>query len=53
MKATRSNNYCICMMWKILQARLNSTWIKNFQIYKLGLEKAKEPDIKLPKFIGS
>ena len=25
----------------------------NFQIYKLGLEKAEEPDVKLPTFIGS
>ena len=25
MKATRSNNYCICMMRKIPQARLNGT----------------------------
>ena len=26
---------------------------KNFQMYKLSLEKAKEPDIKLTTFIGS
>ena len=26
---------------------------KNFQMYNLGLEKAKEPEIKLPTFIGS
>ena len=26
---------------------------KNFQISKLGLEKAEEPEIKLPTFAGS
>ena len=26
---------------------------KNFQMYKLGLEKAEETEIKLPTFIGS
>ena len=26
---------------------------KNFQMYKLGLEKAEEPEIKLPKFLES
>ena len=31
----------------------NSTWTKNFQKYKLGLEKAEEPKIKLPTFPGS
>ena len=28
-------------------------WTKKFQIYKLDLEKAKEPEIKFPAFIGS
>ena len=28
-------------------------WIKNFQMSKLGLEKAEEPEIKLPTFAGS
>ena len=27
-------------------------WTKNFQIYKVGLEKAEETEIKLPTFIG-
>ena len=31
----------------------NSTWTKNFQKYKLGLEKAEEPKIKLLTFPGS
>ena len=29
------------------------TIAKDFQMYKLDLEKAKEPDIKLPAFAGS
>ena len=27
---------------------LNSTWTMNFQMFKLDLEKAEEPEIKLP-----
>ena len=41
------------VMLKILQARFNSTWTKNFQMLKLDLEKAEEPEIKLPTYIGS
>ena len=29
-----------------------SMWIKNFQIYNLDLQKADEPEIKLPTFVG-
>ena len=36
------------VMFKILQARLNSMLTKNFLIYKLDLEKVEEPEIKLP-----
>ena len=35
-------------MLKILQARLEQTWAKSIQMYKLALEKAEEPEIKLP-----
>ena len=28
-------------------------WTKNFQMFKLGLEKEEEPEIKLPTFAGS
>ena len=31
----------------------SGTWTENFQMYKLNLEKAEEPEIKLPTFIGS
>ena len=31
----------------------SSMWTKNFQMYKLGLEKEEEPEIKLPTFTAS
>ena len=40
-------------MFKILQARLQSTWNVNFQMFKLVLEKAEESEIKLPTLTGS
>ena len=40
-------------MLKILQARLQSTWIMNFQIFKLDLEKGQEPEIKFPTSVSS
>ena len=39
------------VMLKILQARLQQ--YMNFQMFKLVLEKAEEPEIKLPTSIGS
>ena len=30
----------------------NTTWTENFQMYNLGLEKAEEPEIKLPTYAG-
>ena len=41
------------VMLKILQARLQHTWTVNFQMFKLVLEKADEPEIKLPTSAGS
>ena len=41
------------VMLKILEVRLQKYGTNNFQMYKLGLEKAKEPEIKLPTFIRS
>ena len=38
---------------KFSKQGFNSTWTKNFQMFKLDLEKAEEPDIKLPTSIGS
>ena len=40
-------------MLKILQARLQQYVTVNFQMFKLDLEKAGEPEIKLSKFAGS
>ena len=40
-------------MLKILQARLRSIWTVNFQMFKLDLEEAEEPEIKLPTPTGS
>ena len=33
---------------KFSKQGFNSTWINNFQMFKLDLEKAEEPEIKLP-----
>ena len=59
--AKECSNYCTIalishtskVMLKILQTRLHSTWNLNFQMFKLVLEKAEDPEIKLPTFIGS
>ena len=40
-------------MIKILQARLQSTWTMNFQMFKLDFKKGEEPEIKLPTSTGS
>ena len=40
-------------MLKILQARLQQYITVNFQMFKLVLEKAEEPEIKLPTSAGS
>ena len=40
------------VMLKILQARLQQ-YMNNFQMFKLDLEKAEEPEIKLPASAGS
>ena len=38
---------------KSFKLGFNSMWTKNFQMYKLDLEKAEEAEIKLPTFIES
>ena len=40
-------------MLKILQARLQQYMTVNFLMFKLDLEKAEEPEIKLPRSAGS
>ena len=38
---------------KFSQPGFSNTWTVNFQMFKLDSEKAEEPEIKLPTFIGS
>ena len=38
---------------KFFKVGFRSTWTENFQMYKLGLEKAEESEIKLPTSSGS
>ena len=40
-------------MLKILHARFNSTWTVNFQMLKLDLQKAEEPETKMPTSFGA
>ena len=40
-------------MLKILQTRLQQYVNRDFQVFKLILEKAEEPEIKLPTSVGS
>ena len=40
-------------MLKISKPGCNSTWTVNSQMFKLDLEKAEEPEVKLPTSIGS
>ena len=41
------------VMLKILQARLQQYVNRDFLMFKLVLEKAEEPEIKLPTSVGS
>ena len=41
------------VMLKILQARLQQYVSQELQVYKLDLEKAEEPEMKLPTSVGS
>ena len=59
--AKECSNYCTIslmphtskVMFKILQARTQQYMNQDFQMYKLDLETAKEPEIKLPTSTGS
>ena len=59
--AKECSNYCTIalishtskVMLKILQARLQQYVNRNFLMFKLVLEKAEEPEIKLPTSAGS
>ena len=57
----KCSNYCAILliphaskvMLKILQARLQQHVNQELQMYKLGLEKAEDLEVKLPTFTGS
>ena len=59
--AKECSNYCTItlisqaskIMLKILHARLQQYMNQELKMFKLVLEKAEEPEIKLPTFIGS
>ena len=59
--AKEGSNYCTIalishaskVMLKILQARLQQYMNRELQMFKLDLEKAEEPEIKLPTSAGS
>ena len=59
--AKECSNYCTIalishaskVMLKSIQAKLQKPWTVNFQMFKLVLEKAEEPEIKLPTSAGS
>ena len=38
---------------KFSKPGFSNTWTVKFQMFKLNLEKAEEPEIKLPTFVGS
>ena len=55
-----SNYYTVALishtskvMLKILKLGFSNTWTKNFQMFMLDLEKAEEPEIKLPTYVTS
>ena len=60
-QSQKCSNYCTNalishasrVMLKILQARLQQYMNHKFQMFKLDLEKAEEPEIKLPTSTGS
>ena len=47
------HNYTQLTCSKFSKPGFNSMWIENFQMFEMDLEKAKQPEIKLPTFIGS
>ena len=59
--AKECSNYCTIalishtskVMLKILQATLQQYVNREFQMFKLDLEKAEEPEIKMPTSVGS
>ena len=52
---TRLHSSHMLVKWcsKFSKPGFSNTWTVNFQMFKLVLEKAEEPEIKLPKSAGS
>ena len=53
-KAKKYSGYCtIELISHASKVMLKQYWTEDFQMYKLDLEKAEEPEIKLPTYTGS
>ena len=50
---TTTQSHPFHMLARQSSKSFNIMWTKNFQMYKLDLEKAEEPEIKLPTSAGS
>ena len=48
-----SSHILVKLCSKFSKPGFNSTWTANLQMFKLDLEKAEEPEIKLPTSVGS
>ena len=48
-----SSHTLLKVMFKFSKPGFSNTWTVNFQMFKLVLEKAEEPEIKLPTSAGS
>ena len=48
-----SSHMLVKECWKFSKPVFNSTWIVNFQMFTLDLEKREEPEIKMPTSTGS
>ena len=48
-----SSHMLVSLCSKSFMLGFSNTWTENFQMYELVLEKAEEPEIKLPKSVGS
>ena len=50
---SHASKIMLALLSKFFKPGFNSTWTVNFQMLKLDLEKAEEPEIKLPTSTGS
>ena len=52
-KQLQSSHTLVKKCSKFSKPVFNNTWTVNFQMFKLVLEKAEEPEVKLPTSVGS